>query len=399
MRIQGLRDRFSRPGTAKALGRYGLRALYLLITVQFVGCYLFLVHPYLHLDRFGHGLERLPFQTRLLLAPLFRWAEESGFVAHYAQRLSTGHYFFFPRGIGRGGLVELYMDVPCVLAAGWVAARLYHAASARRLLGWAVYPLFLVLCVSTYILHAMQNFRFVYDLPSLMFFALGLYVIYFRKPTLWLVALFCVATWNRETTLFLIPFFLLSACVRPSQRSSEPHVDRSGSPNGERLAFTPKENLVDRFDWRRALTPEVLIPALAMAAYWTAWHLFVFHLFRNNVSEYYPRVSLNLYTFRHLRYYPQLFSAFGFLLPILIVFRHHVRDAQLRVWLWTLPAWYLVMGIWGILVETRIFGELLPFLAATSVLVAEEAVVAAMRRRGWSEDDEQSGMPRLVRAA
>jgi hypothetical protein len=58
-----------------------------------------------------------------------------------------------------------------------------------------------------------------------------------------------------------------------------------------------------------------------------------------------------------------------------------------------------VMGIWGILVETRIFGELLPFLAATSVLVAEEAVVAAMRRRGWSEDDEQSGVPRLVRAA
>lgn len=397
--MQGLRNGLLRPKTKTAIGRYGLRALYLLMTVQFVGCYLYLAHPYLHLDRFGHGLERLPFQTRLLLAPLFRWAEESAFLARYAQHLSAGHYFFFPRGIGRGGLIELYLDLPCVLAAGWVAAQLYRAASPRRLLGWAVYPFFLVLCIVTYILHAMQNFRFVYDLPSLMFFALGLYIIYFRKPVLWLVALFAVATWNRETTLFLIPFFLLSACVRPAERGDGAHGAPAGHSGLRRLSFTPAENVVYRFDWQRALAPQILIPAAAMTAYWTAWHLFIFHLFRTNVSEYYPRVSLNLYTFAHLRYYPQLFSAFGFLLPILIVFRHYVRDAQLRTWLWILPVWYLVMGVWGILVETRIFGELLPFLAAAGALVAEEALVAAMRRRGWSDGDEHDAVPRLVRAA
>lgn len=60
-----------------ALTRAGLLLLYLLMTVQFVGCYLFLGHPYIDFFRFSHGYQRLPFQTRLLLAPLFRWALDS----------------------------------------------------------------------------------------------------------------------------------------------------------------------------------------------------------------------------------------------------------------------------------------------------------------------------------
>ncbi|MGC2301243.1 MAG: hypothetical protein WA476_20735 [Acidobacteriaceae bacterium] len=50
-----------------------LLLLYLLMTVQFTGCYLFLGHPYIDFARYDHGYERLPFQTRLLLAPLFHW--------------------------------------------------------------------------------------------------------------------------------------------------------------------------------------------------------------------------------------------------------------------------------------------------------------------------------------
>jgi hypothetical protein len=372
-------------------------ALFLLMTVEFVGCYLFLGHPYIHLAQYGHGLERLPFQTRLLLAPLFRWAEESPTMARYAQHLSTGHYFFFPRGIGRGGIVEFYLDVPCVIVAGWVAVRLYEAASRRRLLSWAVYPLFLVLCVVTYTLHAVQNFRFLYDMPSMMFFALGLYLIYFRKRVVWLVALFAVATWNRETTLFLLPFYLLSACVdsghsEPRNGSAAPHATHG-------LSLIPPEPASRGFVWRRMLRPETAIPAAAMAAYWTAWHLLVYHLFRHNASEYYPRVALNLYTFRHLRYYPQLFSACGYLLPLLALFRKDLRDAQLRVWVWVLPVWYLVMGVWGILVETRIFGELLPFAAAAGVLIAEERLVAGMQHRGSQDCGQDGERPRLVRAA
>lgn len=383
----------------KALGGWAVRALYLLMTVQFVGCYLFLAHPYIDFNRFAHGYERLPFQTRLLLAPLFGWAQRSSFMARRASDLSLNHYFF-PRGIGPGGVVELYLNIPCVLIAGWVAVRIYQASSRRQLLSWLVYPLFLVLCTVTYILHAVQNFRFVYDMPSLMFFALGLYLIYFRKPVVWLVALFAVATLNRETTLFLIPFFLLSACVRERRPTlSELAAEKAARGQSGKGSLLPMHLPPggEWFEWRRALQFDVAAPALLMLAYWTAWHIFIFHMFRNNASEYYSRIPFNWDTFTKLRYYPQLFSAFGYLLPFLVFYRRRVRDAQLRMWMWMIPAWYAVMAVWGILVETRVFGELLPFVACAATLIAEETVVAAMQRRGLTGAEDEKA--RLFRAA
>lgn len=369
--------------------RWALFGLYFAMTVQFVSCYMFLVHPYVHLDRYAHGYERLPFQTRLLLAPLFGWVQASPRALTWAAKLSSDRYFF-PRGVGPGGLLEFLLDVPCIAIAGIVAVRIYQAASRLQVLRWMVYPLFLVLCTVTYILHTVQNFRFVYDMESLAFFAVGLYLIYFRKPVLLLVALFAVATWNRETTLFLIPFFLLSECVRrptdDPERSAGAHVVALQQPGRSQL------------DWRRALRPEAAIPAALMLLYWAAWHVYVFHLFRHNVSEYYPRVMWNLRDFIQLRYWAQLLSAFGFLLPIVLVFRRHVHDAQLQAWIWIIPCWYAVMAVWGILVETRIFGELLPFLACAAALIGEETVAAALARPAAGNKSEQDERT-LVRAA
>jgi hypothetical protein len=376
-----------------ALAQTALLALYLLMTVQFVACYLFLSRSYVDLAKFAYGYERLPFQTRLLLAPLFRWSQNSMFMVRLASHWSTNSYFF-PRGIGPGGVLQLYLDIPCVLIAGWVAARLYQAASQRQLFGWLVYPLFLLLCVVTYILHAVQNYRFIYDMPSLMFFALGLYLIYFRKPTILLVALFAVGTLNRETTLLLIPFFLLSACIVPM--ATPVATDAPGQYPGT-LSLMP--GATHRFEWKRALQPEVAIPAILMVAYWAVWHVFVFHLFRHNPSEYYPRLKFNWYCFRRLRYYPQIFSAFGYLLPFVILFRKHLHDAQLRMWMWAIPAWVALMAFWGILVETRVYGELLPFVACAATLIAEETFIAAVRRRQLTTDSDDEDRVHLVRAA
>lgn len=393
----------SLPGEWRSIAsRCALLTLYLLMTVQFVGCYLFLTHPYINLDRFGQGYERLPFQTRLLIAPLFRWAEHNAFMIRYASDLSMNGYFF-PHGVGPGGVIQFYIDLPCVLIAGWVAVQIYRSASRSQWLVWLVYPLFLVLCTITYILHVVQNYRFVYDMPSLMFFALGLYLIYFRKPVTLLVALFAVSTWNRETTIFLIPFFLLSACVRGKPvESLRRRIAASQTRTGVagRSARLPLMlPLSGQFALRRTLRPAVAVPALLMAAYWTAWHVFVFHLFRHNASEYYPRIQFNLYCFRRLRYYPQLFSACGYLLPFLFVYRKRVHDVQLRVWMWMIPVWYAVMAVWGILAETRVFGELLPFVACAGVLIAEEGLAAALRRHRSPETAEEGVDRHLIRAA
>jgi hypothetical protein len=336
-------------------------------------------------------------------------------MVHYASRLAMNGYFF-PHGVQPSDVVQFFLDIPCVLIAGWVAIRLYQASSRRQLLGWLVYPLFLALCAVSYTLHTVQNYQFVYDLPSLAFFSLGLYLIYFRKSALLLVALFAVATLNRETTLFLVPFYLLSewARSRDTALADSERVSRSTASPSDHDADHPEQEsplalwpvrpaaLLSRHRarWQQAFRPEVIFTAVVMLAYWAVWHVFVFHLFRHNASEYYPRLRFNLYCFRRLRYYPQLFSAGGYLLPFLFIFRRHIRDAQLRAWMLMIPVWYALMMCWGILVETRVFGELLPFIACTAVLIAEETVVAAVqsRRLADSSEDEDDEM-RLVRAA
>ena len=195
-------------GRAQALRRAGLLLLYVLAAVQFIGSYIYLEWPYVNLQLWEQGSERLPFQTRLLLAPLYRWADNASWSTGYAEHLARNTYFF-PHGVTAGMVLEFYIGIACVLWSGWVAVRLYRAASRRRLLEPLVFPLFLGMCVLAYIVHTVQNFRYVYDMPSLAAFAGGFYLIYFRKPLAWFVLLFAVATLNRETTLLLLPFWAI----------------------------------------------------------------------------------------------------------------------------------------------------------------------------------------------
>ena len=351
----------------------GLLALYVLATVQFVGAYLYLEFPYINVYRFERGYERLPFQARILLAPVYSWLDHSRWFVDYTSRLARNTYFF-PRGLLPGEVFEFYSGIVCVLVAGWVAVAIYKASTRRHLLGAFVYPVFLGLCAVSYILHTVQNFRFVYDMPSLAFFALGLYLIYFRKPAIWLVALFTVATLNRETTLFLLPLYMLS---------------QGAAEHG--------------FDWRRTVAVDVLLVVVPLALYWIAWHQFIFHTFAGNASEYYARIPFNLRCFARLRYYPQLASGFGFLLPFLFLYRRHIHDLQLRAWLAVIPLWIGFMFTWGILVETRVFGELLPFIAPLAVLVAEEALTEKFQRQQLeamvAEPEEAPRAATVARAA
>jgi len=343
----------------KALPKAGLLLLYLLATIQFVGSYIYLEYPYLNIQLWERGYAPLPFQTRLLLAPLYRWADTNTWAIHYTSNLARNHYFF-PHGIGPDMVLEFAIGILCVLFSGWVALRIYDAATGRGLLRPLVYPLFLGLCTMAYVLHTVQNFRYVYDMPSLAAFALGFYLIYFRKSVLWFILLFAVATLNRETTLLLLPFWVVSQAL----------------------------GLDGRLRWRRFMSTRILLVAVPLMLYWALWHHVVYSIFSGNASEYYPRLLFNLHCFMRLRYWPQLASAFGFLWPFLILYRSRLRDAQLRGWLLVLPLWYGFMLLWAIVTETRVFGELLTFIAPTAVIMAEEVLAARMQRRGTFYQEE-----------
>ena len=326
-------------------------SLYLLATVQFIWCYLWQVRPYVHTDLYEQGLERMPFQGRLLMMPVMRWAHNQSWISQISGQMH-GNMYWFPRSMEPEALVQAIIDFACIAIAGLVATSIYQRASRLHLLTPLVYPMVLVLCVATYLLHTIQNFRFIYDLPSLAFFSIALWLIYFHKPIWMFIGVFLIATLNRETTLLLLPIYAISELFQ--ERNSHPNWAKLGS--------------------FRILG--VLIP---LAIYWLGFQFLVRHLFAGNPSEFYSRIPQNFGFLISPRAWPQMLGACGYLFPIVLIFRKHLCNVELRAWLWVLPVWFAFMFVYGILIETRIFGELIPYMACAAALITEESIALRLQ--------------------
>ena len=61
----------------------------------------------------------------------------------------------------------------------------------------------------------------------------------------------------------------------------------------------------------------------------------------------------------------------------------------------------MFMFSYGILIETRVFGELIPFVVCSSALILEQSLVAKMQRRDehWSSKEEAVSSRPIGRAA
>jgi hypothetical protein len=319
--------------------------LNLLATVHVVWFYLSRVECHIRLVPYEQGQERTPFQYRLLLMQPLGWAHRSPAIGHAAAWLTTQRGFF-PNGVRPEGIMQAAIDMGCVSIAGLVARRLYQRSSPVGLLTAYVYPLTLLMILSTYALLTMHSYRFIYDLPSLAFFSVGLYLIYVRKQAAWFAAIFIIGTVNRETTLLLLVFFVLAQCSRGS-----------------------------RFNLSQSYAAATLRTIVPLTAFWIAWHLWVAHLFRANPSAAQARVLLNLGILAVPFTWPQILGTYAYVLPLVILYRNSIRDTVLRAWLWGLPAWFVFMLYYGVFVETRIFGELIPYIACVSALIAEDKML------------------------
>ena len=289
-----------------------LLLIYVIATIQFVWCYLWLTRPYVSTILYEQGRERMPFQGRALMMLPMVWAHHCRILTLLSAPFGRSH-FWFPRPVAPEVIVQAVIDVLCLILTGYLTTKIYEASSKRQLLTAMVYPLFLVVCGATYVLHTVQNFRFIYDLPSLAFFSIAMYVMYFRKPWPYFAGLFVLATANRETTLLLLQLYMLNEAVV------------------EGRLFYP------RINWN---VKSILVPQ--------AW--------------------------------PQLLSACGYLLVFVLMSRRRICDARLRVWLWIVPVWCVFMFVYGILIETRVFGELIPLVVCATVLIVEEMLVARMTK-------------------
>jgi hypothetical protein len=316
----------------------------LLATVHVVWFYVNRVPPHIHLLAYEQGRERTPFQYRVLMMWPMNWAHSSPTIIRWASTLNAMPGWF-PNGVRPEGVVQAPIDLVSVVVAGLVARRLYLAASRSGLLAPVVYPLTLVMVVSTYCVLNMHMLRFIYDLPSLGLFSIGLELIYFRRSQILFALLFVVATLNRETSLFLLAFFAVAEYVRDGRQ-------------------------VKLFYSARLL--RVLVP---LSVFWLAWHGYIAHHYAANPTESRPRFYLNLGLLLLPLTWPQMFAAFGYLWPLVLLSRNKISDEVLRAWWWIIPAWFVFMFYYGIFIETRVFGELIPYFACTVALVCEAALL------------------------
>lgn len=343
--------RISVPGKRKPKVRILSLFLNSLATAQIVWVYLLHVPGALNLAAFENGIERTPFQYRLLLTFPLRWSHGSMQMAKAASFLE-GFNGWLPAHVSPEGLLQFPIDCLCLAATGIFARGLYQATARTQLLTPFIYPLTLTLIACTYTVLTTHALRFVYDFPSLAFFSVGMFLIYRRRHA-WFVLLFIIATVNRETTLLLLPLYAVTQCI-PLRHSTT----TSPSP-----------------DWSRLYAPRTMLVASPLAVSWIAWHLYVVHRFAGNASAAGPRLFLNVGLLLCPLSWPQVASACGFLCPIVFVCRKRIPDATLRLWVWLLPAWFILMLHFGLLIEPRVFGELIPLTACAAGLIAEETIL------------------------
>lgn len=336
------------PEALKMKGRTLARVLYAFATIQFVWAYHSRVQPFLHLDRYENGHDVTPCQTRVMMMMLLRWAHHTRWLVKLAEFFSKATPIYRSH-IAPESFVFAVTDTLGVVVAGWVTVRIYEAASERRLLTPFVYPLMLMFCAVSYVLVALHPYRFYYDMPSLGFFAVGLYLIYFRKNPLLFAVLFIVATLNRETTLLLLFFFVLAAVA--------------------------EGNAVH---WKRVYSPPTLAVVVPLGIYWIGWHIFVNRLYAANHFAYIPASTINAVLLAWPPAWPQMLAAGCYSVVPILFFRGLVRDRTLRVWLWVLPVWFAIIFRYAIIDEIRLYGELIPYLTCMAAIVMERTILGRL---------------------
>jgi hypothetical protein len=158
---------------------------------------------FLSIDKYINLHERLPYQYRILMAPVFK------ILMLFFRAVSSQDFFTH---------MPHYLLTPATLAYFTVNSIAFFVAVATfRQITLAVFNstglaacalfLFVIIAYATFVLNPVHPFILPYDLPSLAFIQLGTLCIIREKWKL-LTGLFAVATVNRETT-FLLVFFLV----------------------------------------------------------------------------------------------------------------------------------------------------------------------------------------------
>jgi len=226
------------------------------------------------------------------------------------------------------------------------------------------------------------QFRYPFDLPSVLFFILGLILIYKsrdrKKNWLLYYPLFIVATYNLESTVWLSVIFLFTALPRISLDD----IRDMWHDYFKKGKIPPKLRTIAC----------VVCHCLVQLALWTAvrYHLHIAFGYYAGFGALFRHASAlpgNLQYVRNLANWPFLFSNFGYTWIIAFLLYHKLESPFLRNQLLVLvpfvPAWMHV----ALIGELRAFGGMTPVVLATGASHHRKAVAGTAKRHGLPRQD------------
>ena len=187
-----------------------------------------------------------------------------------------------------------------------------------------------------------------YDIPSVLFFTVGMLLIYQRRWWLF-YPLFAAATLNRETSIFLTVVTVLV--------------------------------LYDQY------RPRILaLLAGSQLAIWLAIKSALWVIYQENrwmgYGLYQFQLKVNVAT---LRDYPIkgfiALATWGCLWLAVVIWRRRIHDVLLERTLWTVPVFIAGMFFVGFVIELRIYGEVLPIVLAAFWVAFLDVIEESLRQR------------------
>ncbi len=188
---------------------------------------------------------------------------------------------------------------------------------------------------------------FPWDIPSVMFLTLGLLLL--QQKRWWLFyPLFIVATFNRETTCFLTIIFFFGY-------------------------------------WNERKTTSYWLHLSAQTLLWISIKLGLMVVFRENGGQFlYHHIEANWALLGQASSYPLLLSSTGFTWIIAVVGFSAIPSPFVRRALLSLIPFLIGMFLVGRILETRIYGDLIPLTLCATILIV--ASFCGERKRADTED-------------
>lgn len=289
--------------------------------------------PFLNLDEYARGTSRLPYQYRALMVWVLRAGLRIPWLAvisaHMPEPIRDPRrsILFVASWLSLfGSVLFTWRSLTCLtkdeLYSRWASLLVVYMA-------YFQFPLVFGL-----------NFMLPYDMPSLLLFCGCIYCVISRRMPLFYL-FFVVGVFNRETICMATLFLAIWRWQEGKGR---------------------KQILV------------LVGHVLAQATIWIVIKLYLRHLFGGNVPDsanatFYYKLSYNLRTIVRPQQWPVLASVFGFTLPLVVGWRRWMKNAAMEKEIYLLAAWFVVMMLVGVIIEVRVFSELIGYMALALGLI------------------------------